>query len=487
MNFTELLSIIPLNVRSILSTVLAIAYILLSLGTAIHILLYKDDIKSSIGWIALVFLSPFLGTIAYILFGINRVRRKAIRLRKRSPEINITPYQRIKELYSNPKNKQFVNFGRKVYPQEFTLKNTIKPLQNGTQAYPEMIKAIRAAKKEVLIESYIFDADNETDKFINAFKEAINNGAKIKVLVDGIGTLRFFRRTIEKSMKSIKGLEYAVFLPPHIPIALPFVNMRNHRKIMVIDGKIAFFGGMNLAEANVRVNDVKKGVLDMTFKIQGPIIDQISQVFETDWEFTTGKRFNSIPYCNIRNKNDCCMPARVIPAGPNTHNNEIELMVCGAINFASSKIVVVSPYFLPENNILTALEMAAMRGVNIEIIVPELSNHLIMRWAEKANFYRLTHKGIKIYRTPRPFDHSKLFIVDDSWVFVGSANWDVRSFKLHFEANIEVFSRDFAKEMAVIAEEKISKAKLVTLNDCQNISLLKRIRNNAFRLITPYY
>jgi cardiolipin synthase len=354
-----------------------------------------------------------------------------------------------------------------------------------------MIKTIQNAKKEVLISSYIFDCDSETDKFLEVFKTAIKNGATVKVLVDGIGTLKFFRRSIEKKLAQIENLKYGVFLPPLIPLTMPFVNFRNHRKIMIIDGETAFFGGMNLSKNNVLTDDLKNGILDITFKIKGPVIEQMSEVFENDWEFATEEKFQSLynnKYLrdNYNNTEANLIPARLIPDGPDNKNGIIELIVHGAINTAAKKILIITPYFLPENNILTALEMAAMKGVLVEIIIPDKSDHVFINWAAEPNFLRLIKSGVKIYRTPRPFDHSKIFIVDDEWIFIGSANWDVRSFKLHFESNIEIFSKNLAKELTAIAELKKGKAKLTTVQECKNLPFLKRLRNNAYRLLTPY-
>jgi cardiolipin synthase len=463
-------------------------YIALSVVTSIHLLLHKDDIKSSVGWIALVFLSPFIGTILYIFLGINRVKRKGIRLRKNVSSSGKYSYEIIKNIFDNLPLyfRQFINFGYNAYRQRFVFGNCVEPLQNGIEAYPEMIKDIQNAKKEVFISSYIFNYDSVTDKFLEAFKTAIKNGVAIKVLIDGIGTLNFFHRSIEKKLAKIKGLEYGVFLPPHIPVTLPFVNLRNHRKIMTIDGEIAFLGGMNLTKQNVLINDLKNGILDLTFRIEGPVIKQISEVFEDDWEFTTGKKFQSISKGLPNVVEGGTIAARIISDGPDNKKDVIEIITHGAINIAIKKILIVTPYFLPEDNILTALEMAAMRGVNIEIIIPEKSDHSFIDKAIEPNFLRLINCGVKIYRTPPPFDHSKIFIVDDEWIFVGSANWDVRSFRLNFESNIEIFSKKLAKKLTMIAETKRLKAKLVTISECENLPLLKRIRNNAYRLLTPY-
>lgn len=460
-------------------------YVALSIGTTVHILLYKDDIKSSIGWIALVFLSPFIGTISYIFLGINRVRRKGVRLRKKSTDCEEYSTGNIHE--SLPENyRQFITFGYSVYPQNFVFGNSIEPLQNGVEAYPEMIKVIQNAKKEILVSSYIFDCDSETNKFLVAFETAIKNGAMVKILIDGIGTLKFFHRSIEKKFIGIKGLEYAVFLPPYIPVTMPFVNLRNHRKIMIIDGETGFFGGMNLSKKNVLIEDQKNGILDITFKIKGHVIDQMLEVFEDDWEFAVGKKFRSLSKDLSDTKAEGIIPARIIPDGPDNKRGIIELIAHGAINIAAKKILIVTPYFLPENNILTALEMAAMRGVDVDIIIPDKSDYSFIDWAVEPNFLRLVKSGVKVYRTPPPLDHSKIFVVDNEWVFIGSANWDVRSFKLNFESNLEIFSKNLAKVLTAIAESKKRKAKFTTAHECKALPFLKRVRNNSCRLLTPY-
>jgi len=486
MNF--FFSLLHITDNITVTIILIAAYAVSSVGAAIHILLYKQDLKTSVGWIALVFLSPFIGVLLYVFLGINRVKRKANKLRKKRAVLGRITLETKQELLKDlPANyKEFLKFERNVYDQAFTYGNNITPLLNGTQAYPEMIQAVRKAKKEVIIESYIFDVDSETDKFLRAFRVAIKNGAAVKVLVDGFGTLRFLRRSIEKKLKSIKGLEYSVFLPPLIPVSFPFVHLRNHRKLMVIDGHTAFFGGMNLSKDNVEINNLKTGVLDLTFKVEGPVVDQITQVFEDDWEYTTGKKMlGCSKFARLKEKGK--LFARVVPDGPDENNGRIETLVHARINLAQKHILIVTPYFLPENNLLTALELASMRGVKVEIILPELNNHMVMRWAEEPNFARLIKKGIRIYRTPRPFDHSKLFVIDSEWSFIGSANWDVRSFKLLFEANMEVIGKKFAAQLIKIADKKKKPAKRATLSESTNLPILKRLRNNLMRLMTPYY
>ena len=159
----------------------------------------------------------------------------------------------------------------------------------------------------------------------------------------------------------------------------------------------------------------------------------------------------------------------------------------GALSCAQKTASIVTPYFLPENEMLASLETAAMRGVEVEIILPQKSNIFGMDWAMQANFRRLLSKGIKIYRTAPPFDHSKLFLVDEAWLFVGSANWDVRSFKLNFESNMECFDSALAKKVRTIIEAKKQKAVRVSYEKHLRPPLFRTLRDNAFRLLTPYY
>jgi cardiolipin synthase len=244
---------------------------------------------------------------------------------------------------------------------------------------------------------------------------------------------------------------------------------------------------MNISQRNVLIENKKRAVSDITFRIEGAVIDQISQIFEDDWLFVKGEIFEA--YSNFV-KYDTCeknIPARIIPDGPDIRQSRIQFLVNGAINFASKSIAIITPYFLPEYNILIALEMAAMRGINVEIIIPDENDHKILGWAQESNLASLIEKGVKVYRKCPPFEHSKIFVIDDIWAFIGSANWDVRSFRLNFESDMELFNRNFALELLEIIESKKASSHLMTIESCRQISFLRKIRNNALRLLTPYF
>lgn len=470
-------------------TIAGFLLLLLHIVVTVHIILHKDDVPSAIAWTGLVWLAPVIGCIAYIILGINRVRRKALRLHNRGADIftltGKTPEEIEKEV--PPSLWQLLRLGYKVHPQHLSLGNSVRPLINGDEAYPLMCAAIASAQKEVLIASYIFNNDKAGQMFIPALKQAVKNGAAVRMLIDGVG-LNYSRPNIRAALKKIRGIEFSVFLPSRSPVNLPFVNLRNHRKMMIIDGQTAFFGGMNVAEGDLVSQHPKEPIQDVTFEIKGPVISQIARLFEEDWIFS-GKK----PFLPVASRLPKQQPpaaghtaARIIPDGPDADYGKIERMCLGALACAQKSARIVTPYFLPQNDILSALETAAMRGVEVEVILPQKSNIFGMDWAMEANFRRLLSKGVKIYRTQPPFDHSKLFLVDDVWLFAGSANWDVRSFKLNFESNMECYDLELAKQVRKIIEDKKAKATPVQYQHMRP-PILRTLRNNALRLLTPYY
>ncbi|MBO4675857.1 MAG: phosphatidylserine/phosphatidylglycerophosphate/cardiolipin synthase family protein, partial [Elusimicrobiaceae bacterium] len=373
--------------------------------------------------------------------------------------------------------------GYHVHPQNFSLGNAVLPFENGDDAYPAMCQLIRQAKHYVWLQSYIFNNDTAGQSFVRAFEYAAQKGVQIKILVDGVG-LNYSSPTILTALKKIPHLETAVFLPSRRPVNLPFVNLRNHRKILIVDGTCAFFGGMNISEGNLLKTQPKEPIQDITFQATGSIVEQISRIFEEDWSFSTQTNLTHVP--QRHNKNGS-VAARIIPDGPDSNYGKLSLLFIGAINSAQQKIQIVTPYFLPEEDILSALEVAAMRGLQVEIILPQKSNIWGMDHAMRANFVRLLTRGIKIYRTCSPFDHSKLFLVDNEWLCIGSANWDVRSLKLNFECIMECLNKDLAANVATIIEHKKQKAQKENLTILQQRPWYQKLLDNAFKLLTPYY
>lgn len=459
--------------------------LLLQICVTAHILLYKEDVKSSIGWIGLVWLAPVLGAVLYTLLGINRIKRKAIALKNPKQTFKQLTGKTIAEFEKQtPQNLlQLLKLGYKVHPQLFVPANKITPLSNGDEAYPQMAQAIKNAKKQVLIQSYIFNNDIAGKSILDACIQALQNGAQVRILVDGVG-LNYSHPDIKQAAQDLNGIQLRVFLPSKKTASLPFVNLRSHRKIMIIDGQTAFFGGMNIAAENLLKTNPKAPVQDTTFKIEGPVINQLARMFLEDWLFTGGQNF-ILQEFKINGKQyprqGFC---RAIPDGPDSDYGKVKNIFSGAITCAAKSIKITTPYFLPDEDILNALQLAAMRGIDTQIILPQKSNIFGMDFAMRANFARLIKSGVKIYLQEPPFDHSKLFCVDGLWAVIGSANWDERSLKLNFESVLEIMDLPTVKQIEKIIDAKKALSKKQSL---PVYPFYKKILFNAFKLLTPYY
>jgi cardiolipin synthase len=408
-----------------------ILHLLVSVPTAFHVLLRKEDSRAAIGWIGLILLSPFAGAILYGMFGVNRVKRQAQRsLRRATPGALFPPNTAPPNKETAEEWKILMRAGYAVHPAPYLAGNQVNILVDGDEAYPRMLKAIEEAQSSIIFSSYIFDYDRIGRKFSHALGQAAQRGVDVRVLMDGY--LLGFRWRITDWALRRRGVKTTRYLP-YRP---RFTNLRNHRKILSVDGKIAFLGGINIRAANLVEKNPRKPVRDLHFEITGPVIGQINDVFAADWNFATGETL-SLPGWN--EKADGPVTARTLPDGPDENYQKLEWTLLSAINVARHNIRVMTPYFTPGQALMSSLQAASLRGVAVEIVVPERSNIPFFDWAMQANFDKYLEFGIKIYLTPAPFDHSKLFIIDGIWSFIGSANWDARSLALKIEKKLECF------------------------------------------------
>ena len=217
--------------------------------------------------------------------------------------------------------------------------------------------------------------------------------------------------------------------------------------------------------------------------VKGPVIDQVNQVFTDDWHFAARE---TLQLAGWSGPGPGTVTSRILPDGPDANHEKLTWALIAAINCAQESIRIVTPYFIPGLVLISVLQAASLRGVCVEIIVPQHSNIPFFNWAMLANLPKLTRFGITLYQSPQPFDHSKFFIVDDVWSFIGSSNWDARSLELNFEVNLECYDYEMNRQLTDIFEGKKAIASLITEADVANFSLFQRLRNNVFRLMSPY-
>ncbi len=475
--------------------------LLAALLASAHALLHKRDSRAATLWLGCIWLLPALGPIFYLAFGVNRIRRRAVALGVHGTFIRAVPDDLGEPQHEGAEHlKMLARVVNSVAAHPLTAGNQIEPLVNGDEAFPTMLAAIDAAKKSISLCTYIFDNDASGKAFAAALARAVQRGVAVRVLVDSAGA-RYSWPPITRTLHRAK-VPCARFLPSLAPWRVATINLRNHRKSLVADGELAFTGGMNIRHGNLLAAKPASPVQDLHFRLTGPLVAQLQEAFANDWAFTTGETLDGeiwFPSDEPR-RTDAPDPkspkpklpatgeviARVITDGPDADFEKARLTLLAALAEAQTSVKILTPYFLPDNALITALNLAALRGVRVDIVLPAHNNLPFVHWASRAMWWQVLERGCRVWLTPPPFDHSKLMIVDGHWVLLGSANWDARSLRLNFELNVECYGRAFAQEMEKVMAKKLSAAREVTLAEADGRPLAVKLRDAAARLFSPY-
>jgi cardiolipin synthase len=252
-----------------------------------------------------------------------------------------------------------------------------------------------------------------------------------------------------------------------------------------VDGQTAFTGGMNIRQGNVLADHPSHPVQDLHFRVTGPVVTGLQEAFANDWAFATGEILDG-PLWFPDQPEAGEVIARVITDGPDADFEKARWTLLAALAEAQTSIQILTPYFLPDNTLITALNLAALRGVRVDILLPAKNNLPFVHWASSSLWWQVLERGCHLWLTPPPFDHSKLMIVDGHWVLLGSANWDARSLRLNFEMNVEAYGRAFAARLGMVLARKMAGAREVTLAEMDARPVLIKLRDSSARLFSPY-
>lgn len=459
--------------------------LVLVLTVTIHVLLHKHDPRSMIGWIAICLLIPFIGALLYYLFGINRVQTRARRLAARSPfqaGIRQRPTPPPHPACLGDKQQALADIGRRITGQALQIGNRLHCLYNGEQAYPAMLASIATARRSVYLSSYIFDTNPTGRTFIRALHNAYRRGLDVRVLVDGIGELNSWPRASRLLQR--RSVPVARFIPPRLFPPQVSINLRNHRKILVVDSEIAYTGGMNISHHHLAAaHRNPERITDLHFRLTGPIVQSIQQTFLEDWGFVTGDRRPVHEPLPTPQGEACC---RAIIDGPNEDMDRLIQVLTAVICAARHRIGIMTPYFLPPNELLAVLRAAALRGVAVTVLLPGHIDHAFVHWAANNILGLLLRDGVRIMHQPPPFAHGKLLLIDDNYLLLGSANLDPRSLRLNFEFNVEVFDRPLAEELWRHFEQLTARSTPVTREALQQRSTAVRLRDALAWACSPY-
>lgn len=268
---------------------------------------------------------------------------------------------------------------------------------------------------------------------------------------------------------------------------MPYANLRSHRKILVVDGHIGFTGGMNIRESFTTLVAAERANKDTHFRIKGPVVTQLISVFSQDWQFTTGEVLPFDPWCDETQEAPLPhVPARCIRSGPDRYMATTHSMLLGAFAIAQRHIRIQSPYFLPDQILMGALNTAARRGIQVDIVIPGRNNLRLVNYAMTSQLDQVIRSGCRVWHASGNFDHSKLITIDSAWSYIGSSNLDPRSLRLNFELDMEIYSKDLASEVEQLIDAEIAVATPVTLQSLSEIPFRKRLRNRIIWLASPY-
>ena len=470
-------------------TAFAVAQVLGSVAVTVHVLLRQRSPVSASAWIGLAWLAPAAGTALYVLLGINRIEHRGLRLRRRHIA---APGQPACCAIAPPHLMALQRAATRITARPLLAGNSCELLQHGDATYPAMLDAIAAARHSIALSSYIFRNDSIGRIFIAALAAAQARGVAVRVLLDGVGG-GYFNSGAYRHLRRA-AVPAARFLHSHLPWRMPLLNLRSHKKLLIVDGQIGFTGGINIGDENLdppsrRGNRVqlihrrRRGVRDTHFRLQGAIVGQIMAAFAEDWAFATSETLRGpLWFPAIPTTGDVF--ARVATSGPDHDIERIKLLMMSAITAAKHRIRIVTPYFLPDDALATSLTLAALRGTRVEIIVAERCDFRLLDWAMRDGLVAVARAGCHVLWSGAPFNHSKLMTVDGAWSLIGSANCDQRSLRLNFELNIELL--DPATTASIDALIDATPVRRASQRELHARAIPIRLRDAAARLFLPY-
>ncbi|MCH5276335.1 MAG: PLDc N-terminal domain-containing protein [Desulfovibrionaceae bacterium] len=472
---------------------LALPGVLLALGAACHALLHKRDPQAALAWVAFIMLLPYAGAVAYLLAGVSRVDSHAAHLlasaakaqeqadaaldrRLPQPVPPVPPGEAV------PPEQTVARVGRALTGREPLAGNSIRLLRNGEEAYPAMLAAIHEASSYVYLSTYIFKGGLTGNAFADALAQAARRGVDVRLLVDGLGASLYSRAKPWQRLGEA-GVQVRRFLPPRLFPPAFSINLRTHRKVLVCDGLVGFTGGMNIGDHHLVERPGKNQAQDIHFRCAGPIALLLQEAFLMDWAFVTRKQTAPSLKMGEPHGSSWC---RLVFDGLGRGRDDIHDLLCGVISGARERVAIMTPYFLPPRELSNALTSAALRGVDVRIMLPEVNNLPYVHRASRHMQPDLIRKGVRIFFQPPPFAHTKLLLVDDYYTLVGSANLDPRSLFLNFELNMEVFDTTFCASMSEYFLDLLSRSTEFTVKDYDRRHAPCRLLDAALWIFSPY-
>jgi cardiolipin synthase len=475
-----------------------VGYTLVLIFVCCRIILDTRSITKSLAYLLFAIFVPFVGVIFYFLFGINyRTRKmyskKLVENDELSARLNKQIYQYSKKTLDESdadvqSNKELAFMLLKETLSPLTANNTVKLLVNGENKFPEVLIALKQAKNHIHLEYYIYQDDEIGREIEQILIQKAKEGVAVRFIYDDFGS-RSIRRTLAHRLNE-NGVKAYPFLRIYFIALANRLNYRNHRKIIVIDGKTAFVGGINVDDRYINKTDQKKKTFwrDTHIRIDGPGIQYLQYLFFCDWNFCSDEKLHPdhhfFPLENMLEVTGKKI-VQIAASGPDSGAPAILFSILQAIGLATKEILITTPYFIPGDGLLDALTIASLSGVKVKILVPGISDSILVNAAARSYYVDLMRRGVEIYLYNKGFVHAKTMVTDNKIAMVGTANMDSRSFDLNFEVNAIVYDQEIAEELSNIFYEDLKNAEKIDLSVWRRRPVYKQFFEKTARLVSP--
>ena len=479
---------------SILSTLLGILFFLNLILASIIIFLERKDAGATWAWLMVLFFIPLLGFILYLVFGQNLSRKRLfdwedmkkigieglIQNQIDSLKEHRFPFKNeISSLYQDLIYMHLIN-NEALLTQD----NEVTLFTHGEDKFNALIEDIEAAQDHIHIQYYIFKKDQLGKRILEKLTKKAKEGVKVRVLYDEMGSRRT-RRVFFKDLLSAGG-EVAVFFPSKIPFINLRLNYRNHRKLVIIDGKVGYVGGFNIGDEYLGLNPKFGYWRDTHLRIEGSSSLAMQTRFILDWNQASRSKkiaydLRYFPLSPFTGK----AGVQIVTSGPDSEWEQIKNGYIKMISSAKKSIFIQTPYFIPDVSLLDSLRIAALTGVDVRIMIPNKPDHLFVYWATYSYIGELLKAGVRIYIYDNGFIHAKTIVVDEAISSVGTANIDVRSFRLNFEVNAFLYDHTLSADLSSVFMNDIEKSRELTLESYHKRPLLIKIKESISRLLSP--
>lgn len=502
-----------MNIYILLTTII----LLLNGFCAISLIfIEKRDSTTTWAWLLVLAIFPFIGFILYLCLGQNISKQKIFSKKAKIDKSKLKHIiDKFKDNYNLSENDQYcidlIKMNYNTNGSIYTNNNSIKTYINGEDKFKDLIDDIKDAKSFINIQYYIFRCDELGTELLNILSKKVSEGVEVRLLVDGMGSGSLKKKNI-KYIKSL-GIKFSFFFPSIFSFINLRINYRNHRKIVVIDGKVGYVGGFNVGDEYINKGKQFNFWRDTHIRIKGDAVLELQKRFSLDWEYAAKESIDEKQYIltkltpstdetyvlsdlfldsskinisdnNLKTFNNVGM--QIISSGPDNLEEYIRNSYIKIINNARKNIYIQTPYLVPDEPMIIALKLAASSGVDVRIMVPYKADHFFMAYALSSSIDSLIKSGIKFYKYKKGFIHSKTICADGCVSSIGTANLDIRSFKLNFEINAIIYDNDFTVYNENIFMKDIDNCEFFSLKDHTNRSFKTKICESLIKLIFPF-